>query len=184
MEKRILKKYDGKKQKWLHNMIEMVFIFLLVFLLFHFVIGLSFVKGNSMYPTLHNNEIAFYTRIIPKFQRGDILSVRMPSGEYYVKRVIAVGGDTVDIKDGRVYVDGEALREPYAKGGTKTKVGGVEFPYTVGSGKVFVMGDNREKSMDSRDFGAVIHGQIKGKILLHVRGFNIHTVKTSTALRK
>ena len=143
MSKRILGKYDGKKQKWLHDIIEIIIIFLVVFILFNFIIGISFVKGKSMYPTLHNNEIAFYTRIIPHFERGDVLSVRMPSGDYYVKRVIAVGGDTVDIRQGKLYVNGEEMEEPYINGATEKKIGGVEFPYTVEDGKIFVMGDNR-----------------------------------------
>lgn len=176
MEKRFLGKYDGKKQKWLHDTIEIVLIFIVVFILLHFIVGLSFVKGNSMLPTLHNDEIAFYTRIIPRFERGDVLSVRMPSGDYYVKRVIAVGGDTIDIRDGQVYVNDEAIDEPYVNGRTRTKVGGVEFPYTVEEGKVFVMGDNREESMDSRDFGAVIRKQIKGKVWFHIDGFKIHKI--------
>ena len=168
MSKRILGKYDSKKQKWLHDIIEIIIIFLVVFILFNFIIGISFVKGKSMYPTLHNNEIAFYTRIIPHFERGDVLSVRMPSGDYYVKRVIAVGGDTVDIRQGKLYVNGEEMEEPYINGATEKKIGGVEFPYTVEDGKLFVMGDNREESMDSRDFGAVIRKQIKGKVLLYI----------------
>lgn len=168
MPKRILKKYDGKKQGWLHGIIELIIIFLAAFILFHFIIGISFVKGVSMYPTLHNNELAFYTRIVPGFERGDILSVKMPSGEYYVKRVAAVGGDTVDIQDGKLYVNGEEADEPYVIGETMKKPGGVEFPYTVEEGKVFVMGDNREDSMDSRDFGAVIRKQIRGKIWIYI----------------
>lgn len=168
MPKRVLKKYDGKKQGWLHNIIELVIIFLAAFILFHFIVGISFVKGVSMYPTLHNNELAFYTRIVPQFERGDILSVKMPSGEYYVKRVLAVGGDTVDIKNGKLYVNGEEADEPYVIGETKKKSGGVEFPYTVEEGKVFVMGDNREESKDSRDFGAVIRKQIRGKIWIYI----------------
>ena len=94
--------------------------------------------------------------------------MRMPSGEYYVKRVIAVGGDTVDIRKGKLYVNDEEMDEPYVNGETERKVGGVEFPYTVEDGKVFVMGDNREESMDSRDFGAVIRKQIKGKVWLYI----------------
>lgn len=167
MEKRVLRKYDGKKQMWLHNIIELLVIFSVVFILLHFVIGVSFVKGDSMFPTLHNNELAFYTRIIPHFEQGDVLSVRMPSGEYYVKRVVAIGGDTVDIRDGKLYINGELKDEPYVNGETKKKVGGVQFPYTVEEGKVFVMGDNRKESMDSRDFGAVIRKQIKGKLWMH-----------------
>ncbi|MGC4020357.1 MAG: signal peptidase I [Muricomes sp.] len=168
MPKRVLKKYDGKKQKWLHDIIELLLIFLVVFLLFHFVVGISFVKGTSMYPTLHNNELAFYTRIVPHFEHGDVLSVKMPSGEYYVKRVVAIGGDTVDIKDGKLYINGEEMDEPYISGKTEKKTGGVQFPYTVEDGKVFVMGDNREGSMDSRDFGAVVRKQIKGKVWIYI----------------
>lgn len=121
-----------------------------------------------MFPTLHNNEIALYTRIIPTFERGDILSVRMPSGDYYVKRVIAVGGDTVDIKRNHLYVNGKLMDESYVYGDTKTKIGGVDFPYVVEDEKVFVMGDNREGSKDSRDFGAVTRGQIKGKVWFYI----------------
>lgn len=121
-----------------------------------------------MFPTLHNDEVAVYTRIIPTFERGDVLSVRMPSGDYYVKRVIAVGGDTVDIKRGQLYVNGELMEEAYIYGDTKTKIGGVDFPYEVEDEKVFVMGDNREGSMDSRDFGAVTRKQIKGKIWIYI----------------
>lgn len=168
MSKRFLSKYDGKKRKWLHDTIEIILIFLVVFIVFQFVVGISFVKGKSMFPTLHNNEIAFYTRIVPHFKEGDILSVKMPSGDYYVKRVVATEGDIVDIKNGKFYVNEKMLEESYVYGKTEAKVGGVDFPYTVEDGKVFVMGDNREESMDSRDFGAVIRKQIKGKIWLYV----------------
>ena len=74
----------------------------------------------------------------------------------------------MDIRKGKLYVNDEEMDEPYVNGETERKVGGVEFPYTVEDGKVFVMGDNREESMDSRDFGAVIRKQIKGKVWLYI----------------
>ena len=95
--------------------------------------------------------------------------MRMPSGQYYVKRVIATGGDVVDIREGSVYVNDEKLEEPYLSKeiDTSKKIGGVTFPYKVDTGKVFVLGDNREVSEDSREFGAVIRKQVKGKILFY-----------------
>lgn len=71
--------------------------------------------------------------------------------KYYVKRVIAEGGQTVDLRGGRVYVDGERLEEEYYNGVTQITDATNEFPQTVREGYVFVMGDNRPRSLDSRD---------------------------------
>lgn len=157
-----------KWQKWLHDIIRVGIVFTVVFVMFHFVIGVAFIKGNSMFPTLQNNDIAVYTRIIPRFKPGDVLSIRMPSGEYYVKRAIAMEGDIVDIRKGIVYINDVPLKEPYAYGVTKVKENGIEFPYQVEKGKVFVLGDNREESIDSRDFGVVLQQRVKGKIWFRI----------------
>lgn len=163
------RKYDGKKHQWLLTAVNLVVIIIIAFFLVHFVFGVSLVKGKSMYPSLQNNDLVFYTRIIPGYKQGDIISVRMPSGQYYVKRVIATGGDVVDIRDGAVYVNDEKIDESYLSDDVDTyrKIGGVTFPYQVEDGKVFVLGDNREVSEDSREFGAVIRKQVKGKILFY-----------------
>ena len=167
MAERFLGKYDHKKQKWLHEAIEIFLIFFVVFVVFKVIIGVSFVKGTSMFPTLHNNEIVLYTRIGSNYDRGDIVSVKMPSGDYYVKRVVAVAGDEVDIRGGRLYINGKESEESYTAGETTQKDGNVTYPYVVEEGKFFVMGDNREHSMDSRAFGAVVKSQIKGEIRLY-----------------
>jgi signal peptidase I len=96
-------------------------------------------------------------------QQGDIVTFTDPrdSDTTLVKRVIAVGGQTVDLRDGVVYVDGEALDEPYTDGQETypldTTLEGVtiEYPYTVPEGYIWVMGDNRTHSLDSRYFGPV-----------------------------
>lgn len=84
-----------------------------------------------------------------------------------IKRVIALAGDTVDIRNGQVYVNDILLDEPYVKGVTPT-MGGVEFPLTVPEESVFVMGDNRENSLDSRNFGPVDLKSIEGKAIFRV----------------
>ena len=91
---------------------------------------------------------------------GDIVTFQDPEipGRVLIKRCIAVGGQTVDIndEDGLVYVDGVALREPYTDGlPTYTLASDVTYPYTVPEGMMWMMGDNRTNSQDSRYFGAV-----------------------------
>lgn len=88
----------------------------------------------------------------------------------FVKRVIGIAGDTVDIKDGKVYVNGKELEEPYIKGDTDTR--GLEYPLVVPEGKLFVLGDNRGYSKDSRNFGCIDKGMIEGKVLVRVWPLN------------
>ena len=87
--------------------------------------------------------------------------------KYYVKRVIATEGQTVDIRDGKVYVDGKRLDEPYYTGRTDTMV---EMPQTVKKGHVFVMGDNRPNSLDSRSPAL---GQVPEKAVIGASKFRI-----------
>lgn len=168
MKKRILGRYDGRKRSWFRQFKEFLVILLAVVLLFQLVVGVFYVKGDSMYPTLHNGELALYVRIVPCYERGDIAAVRLPSGEKYVKRIVAVEGDVVDFADGRLLINGETQEEPYAYGFTAPVGTTIRYPYTVAPGHYFVLGDNRENSMDSRVFGAVLKSELKGKLILHM----------------
>ncbi len=170
-------KYDGLKYGWLKDTKKFVLLFVVVFLLFRFVVGFSFVKGDSMEPSLKNGEMVLYLRVGEEYKAGDVVSVRVPEGEYYVKRVIAAAGDTIDLRDGKVYIDEEPLEEKYIKGETVPKEGAVRYPFTLKEGQIFVMGDNREISKDSRSFGVVGKRQIKGKILLRGGKFYIRRVQ-------
>ena len=86
------------------------------------------------------------------------------SGEDYVKRVIAVAGDMVNIQDGKVYVNGEEVRYDGEIGTTEKKSSKITYPLRVGDKEVFVLGDNREVSRDSREIGTVKVSDIEGKI--------------------
>lgn len=94
--------------------------------------------------------------------------------KYYVKRVIATSGQTVDIKDGKVWVDGEILEEEYYDGETNKIDPSMEFPVTVDEGFVFVMGDNRSRSLDSRDssLGQVPVKAVAGKSIFRIWPFS------------
>lgn len=87
-----------------------------------------------------------------------------------VKRVIGIPGDEIDIKDGYVYLNGSILEELYVKGETYSR--DKEFPIKVEEDTVFVLGDNREVSKDSRNFGLVKINQIEGKAIFRISPFN------------
>lgn len=164
--RRPLEKYNAYKLEWLHDSIHFIVLLVAVFALFRFVIGLSVVGGDSMVPRLLDKDIVVYSRLSRDYQPGDIIAMRVPSGEYYVKRVIALGGDTVEVRNGRIRVNGVEIDDPWGYGETLAERGTVIYPYLVREGNVFVLGDNRRVSMDSRTFGEVNLRQIRGKILL------------------
>jgi signal peptidase I len=100
-------------------------------------------------------------------KQGDIVIINGPEHELrLVKRVIALEGQTVDIVDGVVFVDGVRLEEPYAKG--ETFPGSLDVPFAVPAGHVLVLGDNRERSQDSRDFGPVALSSLEGKAVFRI----------------
>jgi signal peptidase I len=137
-------------------------------LISRFVIGTVVVQGPSMEPTLEAGQRLLVHRwfyLLRTPQRGDIVALRLP-GEHaqLVKRVVALPLETIRIERGRVFVNGDALQEPYLHGaptsggplGTNT--------YRIADDCYFVLGDNRANSSDSRAFGAVPHASIIGMI--------------------
>lgn len=144
-----------------------------VVVLFTFFARLIGVSGGSMQDTLYTGDrLLVLNSIFCDFQPGDVVVVNDYNAglnETLVKRIVAVGGQTVDIDfdAGIVYVDGQALDEPYAKEPTY-KSEGTQFPLTLAEDEVFVMGDNRNHSTDSRSdqLGPVKEGYLQGKALL------------------
>ena len=151
---------------YLHDLSYLVAAMMILFLVFFRVVVVS---GPSMNNTLINGDylLLVSSTLYSEPKQGDIIVASKDSfedGIPIVKRVIATEGQTVDIVDGIVYVDGIAMDEPYAMGITRQNAGTV-FPLTVKEGFVFVMGDNREVSMDSRNplVGQLDRREILGK---------------------
>ena len=165
MQNKKFRKYDDKKLGWLRSGKEFAVILIAVFLIFRFVIGFSWVSGKSMYPTLKDGQPVVYNRMVKDYHRGDVISIRMPSGEYMVKRIIAVAGDTVDLHDGVVYINGEPEYGEWLYGVTEPQSVTVSYPLTLEEGHIFVLGDNREVSIDSRTYGPMAATQTRGKLL-------------------
>jgi signal peptidase I len=142
----------------------------IVLLLRTYVFQISTVRSISMQPTLYEREWLFINKVVYVFghpKRGDVIILQDPEKEagnphYLVKRVIGEPGDTVEIRNGFVYVNGERLVEPY----TDTVIeDGDMSPVRVSAGHYFVMGDNRRfaASRDSRSFREVPEERIVGR---------------------
>ncbi len=139
-----------------------------VFVIFMVFFRAVSVSGDSMVPTLNDKNWVMITAITPGVKRGDIVVITQPwvRNNAIIKRVIGVEGDVVDIdfNKGEVYVNGELLDEPYIAEPTHLDYD-VRFPVTVPPHKVFVMGDNRNESLDSRSgsVGFIDENYILGK---------------------
>lgn len=130
------------------------------------------IYGNSMMPTLQDGEIVFSMKTTD-LEQGDIVAFYY-NNKILVKRVIADSGDWVDIdEDGTVYVNEVKLDEPYVKEKSFGDAD-IEFPYQVPDGKIFVMGDHRSTSVDSRHtaVGCVAEEQIVGRIIFRIWPLN------------
>lgn len=160
----------GERHGFLSGVIEMVItvaVALAVALLLRtFVFEVYEVPTGSMLETIQEGDRLVGEKITYRYsepKQGDIVTFSNPDGSdtTLIKRVIATGGQTVNLVDGVVYVDGVALDEPYTLGKASYPLDysltGVtmSYPYTVPEGSVWVMGDNRTNSLDSRYFGAV-----------------------------
>ena len=165
------------KNKKLETVYEIASILLTAVLavgiIFTFFFKVSIVSGESMENTLQNGDNLLITSITPEINQGDVVVVSQPNGyeKVLIKRVIAVGGQTVsfDSKTGKTIINGKIIDEPYTKekadytyGMTKT--------YYVPEGKIFVMGDNRNNSADSRDVavGMIDEDYVMGKVIYRI----------------
>lgn len=160
------KKYI-KKYKFLIPILIAIFIRLFLF-------NIIYVDGNSMNPTLEDHDLLFLTRVksnlsMESYERGDIILFPSPNPKddrLFLKRIIAIEGDCVKIKDGIIYLNNEILHENYISKDcfTRSLIYGED--YIIPKGKVYVVGDNRDSggSYDSRIFGCIDINDIKGKI--------------------
>lgn len=157
----------GKEARsWIISLVSAVAVALLIRT---FIVELYVVDGPSMQPTLQDGERLVVNKFIyywrePK--RGEVVIFRYPRdhSRVFIKRVIAIGGDTIEIKDGHVLVNDALVNEDYIAEKTRT-----EYPkQTVPEGTIFVCGDNRRNSLDSRfpDVGFVPLELLKGKASL------------------
>lgn len=145
------KGFWGFVYEWIDSLMYASLLLVIVFTFFIRIVG---VNGSSMVPTLRNGDWLTVKSVNTEISRGDIVVITQPNiiGKPLIKRVIAKGGDEVkiDFFEHKVFVNGVILDEPYIAEPTEL-MGNMIYPLTVPEGKLFVMGDNRNDSTDSRD---------------------------------
>ena len=180
---------DGKKKKkkktWQQELTEWIVTIaaalLIAFVVRSFIFEPVYVDGDSMYPTLHHREIMYvsktsygtsfigipFTNIGKYFtvggdpERFDVVVVHYAEENYnVVKRVVGLPGDTVELRDGYLYVNGIRYEEKFLHERARSNYG----PVTVPEGEYFLMGDNRNNSKDSRTVGTVSRNEIVGRV--------------------
>ena len=172
-----------KKKSSLRETVEyaesLAVVFVVMLLIFTFIARPATVDGESMMPTLQNGERLLISNLFYEPTAGDIVvlcgEADREEGKNLIKRIIATEGQTIDIdfEAGEVYVDGQKLDEPYILEPTYLDEG-TEFPLTVPEGEIFVMGDNRNGSRDSRSLtvGTVKEEYIVGRVLFRFFPFD------------
>lgn len=153
------------KEYLLHILLGVLIVAVLLTRAFFF--NVFIISGESMEPTMENHELALIDKISnpESYERGDVIIFK--GEKRYVKRIIALSGETLSIKDNQVYVNGEPLEETYLDMDTYYFMSDLE-ELVVPENSFFVMGDNRGNSMDSRNgLGLPTYEDIIGKVITH-----------------
>lgn len=161
-----------ERRSGLSLIVEFVVIFVIAYVLAYglqnYLLGNFQIQQHSMEPTLYENDRVLINRVVYWYstpRRGDIIILLDPMGsdDDFVKRVIGEPGDTIAIKQGEVFVNGEKVEEPYLSQDRSPETLG---PLRIPKESYFVMGDNRSVSSDSRRFGPVKRENILGKVVV------------------
>ena len=178
--------YGKRAEKSKLSVLKEIFGFLIyvavvvgiTFLIITFVGQRTYVSGSSMENTLSDGDNLIVDKITYRFtypQRFDIIVFPFQYGEkvYYIKRIIGLPGETIRVQDGEIYVDGEILEESYGREVMRSS-GIAEDPIVLGEDEYFVLGDNRNDSMDSRDpsVGLIKRDHIIGRAWMRVWPLN------------
>lgn len=162
----------------LREIAEVVVLALILYIGISFAVQAVHVEGLSMWATLDDNDYLIANKIDYRLhppQRGDIIILRPPTNNTtdFIKRVIGLPGERMIIRDGAVYIDGQKLDEPYlpeAWTSDNTYRDGIE--QVIPPNEYFVMGDNRNRSQDSRFFGPITRDRIDGKAWFRIWPLN------------
>lgn len=149
-------------QSILRDIVETLLLTLVIFLVVNTLTGRYQVRGSSMEPSLHSGQYLIVSKVhymLGQPQRGDIVVFEPPNGSYedYIKRIVGLPGETVEAREGAIWIDGYRLEEPYTS----------RIPYSgtweLGDDEYFVLGDNRPNSSDSHTWGTLPRENIVGK---------------------
>jgi signal peptidase I len=164
LDTRGLPELSEKRTRLARELIETIAFTLLIFLVIRFAAQSFRVDGASMQPGLHTDEYVLVNKVAYLFhspERGDVIVFHYPldTSKDFIKRIIGVPGDTITTTSDTVIVDGQTLHEPYIS----APFNFASNTWKLGTGEFFVMGDNRDNSLDSRTWGPLNRSYIVGK---------------------
>ena len=148
----------------------MIGMFLVLF--FTFMFGITQVQDETMDPAVKEGDLAIYYRLDKRYSKDDVVIVNI-DGETQIRRVVALPGDTVDMDERGLVINGYSQIETNIYTRTEPYVDGITFPITLAEDEVFVLGDNRPKAVDSRMYGAVKVSATNGKLMTLIRRRNL-----------
>lgn len=153
-----------RKKSGFFGWLSFVLMLITVFLFFKYIIGITIISGDSMSPTLSNNDVIVTSNLYYTLDRNDIVVYKNNNGNHIIKRIIALPNETVEIKDGTIIVNGNPLSESYTIGKSEDME-----KITVHEESFFLIGDNRNpgESLDSRSeqIGSIAKKNIIGKAI-------------------
>ena len=152
-------------------MLKILIIVLLFVLLFTFLFGASRYNDVAMNPNVKAGDLVVYYRLDKKYMATDLVALKY-KGKVQIMRVVAVEGDTVDMTAEGLVINGALQSEPDPAKTTLPYTEGVQFPITLKKGEIFVLGDDRENSTDSRVYGAVASKDTLGEVMTVIRRRN------------
>ena len=159
-------------QDVLYLLLKIVIIGVIVVALFTFMFGVMRITDIAMDPSIQDGDVVFWYRLDKNYVASDVVVVSH-EGEQQVRRVVAVAGDTVDITEDGLVINSAYVQEYDILGETLRYEDGISFPITIEDGQVFVLGDRRMDSIDSRLYGPVDIGDTLGKVMTLIRRRNI-----------
>lgn len=143
---------------------------IVLFLIHYFAFTIFVVSGESMEPNFHNKEVVLINRFnlfTNRFSRGDPMVLKFPGDpehKKYIKRLIGLPGETVEVKDNGIYINGQRLTESYIPNNVKTDPSTKQTIWHLGEGEYFLVGDNRPNSSDSRTWGVAQRKDMTGPV--------------------
>lgn len=167
---RVIKKRRSKlalKEGYISLLTRVIVLVIIAYMIFTQVFLLSRTEGNEMFPAVKDGDLLIVFRLQDNYEKNDVITYKV-SGVRKVGRYIAQEGDVVTMDDtGTLLVNaavqsGEIIYPTYAKEG-------INYPYEVPKGHVFILGDHRNQAIDSRDFGAISMDKVEGKVITLLR---------------
>lgn len=160
--------------EFLKDAAKYIITIIVVILIFIYIISIQQIVGPSMKPTLSKDDVVIVNKVYKTLSRGDIIVFEYDGMKNLVKRIVGMPGDIIEYKDNTLYINNQAYKEPYLQDNVVTsdfKLADIN-ETKIPKEEYFVLGDNRENSMDSRKIGLIKKKDIIGRVGLRLYPFN------------